>query len=176
MKISIKRALYCVFSIIITYVLQVSAFSYLEIAGIKPNLLMMITCITGFTMGSRMGLIEGFFAGLLLDLMAGGRVGFTALVYMYAGALNGFFYKDYVKEELFLPMALVAVSTFAYEFLYYVFYFLLQNRLRLSYYLTRIIIPEVIYTVLMTLLAYVFIYFITRKVEQSKKRRTVTSA
>ena len=94
---------------------------------------------------------------------------------MYAGALNGFFYKDYVKEELMLPMGLVAISTFVYEFLYYVFYFLLQNKLRLSYYLGRIIIPEVIYTVLITLLAYVFIYFIARKVEQSKKRRTVTS-
>ena len=170
-----KKLLYCVLSILITYVLQVSAFTYLEIAGIRPNLLLMLTCITGFTMGSRMGLLEGFFAGLLLDLMAGGRVGFTALVYMYAGALNGFFYKDYVKEELMLPMGLVAVSTFVYEFLYYVFYFLLQNKLRLSYYLGRIIIPEVIYTVLITLLAYVFIYFIARKVEQSKKRRTVTS-
>ena len=166
-----KKVLYCVLSILITYVLQVSAFTYLEIAGIRPNLLLMLTCITGFTMGSRMGLL----AGLLLDLMAGGRVGFTALVYMYAGALNGFFYKDYVKEELMLPMGLVAISTFVYEFLYYVFYFLLQNKLRLSYYLGRIIIPEVIYTVLITLLAYVFIYFIARKVEQSKKRRTVTS-
>ena len=176
MKIGLKKVLYCIFSILITYVLQVSAFAYLEIAGIKPNLLLMLTCITGFTMGERMGLAEGFFAGLLLDLMAGGRVGFTALVYMYAGVLNGFFYKDYVKEELFLPMGLVALSTFVYEFLYYVFYFLLQNKLRLSYYLTRIIIPEVIYTVVITLLAYVFIYFIARKVEQSKKRRTVTSA
>ena len=171
-----KRVLYCVFSILITYILQVTVFSYFEIAGIRPNLLLMITCITGFIMGGKMGLAEGFFSGLLIDLMAGGTVGFTALIYMYAGALNGFFYKDYVKEELFLPMALVAVSTFMYEFLYFIFYFLLQNKLRLSYYLARIILPEVIYTVLMTLLAYVFIYFIIRKVEQSKKRRTLISA
>lgn len=171
-----KRIIYCVFSILITYILQVTVFSYFEIAGIRPNLLLMLTCITGFTMGGRMGIAEGFFSGLLLDLMAGGTVGFTALVYMYAGAVNGFFYKDYVKEEIFLPMALVALSTFSYEFLYYVFYFLLQNKLRLSYYFTRIILPEVIYTVMMTLLVYVFIYFIARKVEQSKKRRTITSA
>ena len=171
-----KRVLYCVFSILITYILQVTVFSYFEIAGIRPNLLLMITCITGFIMGGKMGLAEGFFSGLLIDLMAGGTVGFTALIYMYAGALNGFFYKDYVKEELFLPMALVAVSTFMYEFLYFIFYFLLQNKLRLSYYLARIILPEVIYTVLMTLLAYVFVYFIIRKVEQSKKRRTLISA
>lgn len=171
-----KRVLYCIFSVLITYILQVTVFSYFEIAGIRPNLLLMLTCITGFLMGGRMGLIEGFLSGLLIDLMAGGTAGFTALVYMYAGALNGFFYKDYVKEELFLPMALVAASTFVYEFLYYIFYFLLQNKLRFSYYFARIILPEVIYTVLITLLAYVFIYFIIRKVEQSRKRRTVTSA
>ena len=63
MKIGLKKVLYCIFSILITYVLQVSAFPYLEIAGIKPNLLLMLTCITGFTMGERMGLAEGFFAG-----------------------------------------------------------------------------------------------------------------
>ena len=79
MKIGLKKVLYCIFSILITYVLQVSAFAYLEIAGIKPNLLLMLTCITGFTMGERMGLAEGFFAGLLLDLMAGGRVGLCFL-------------------------------------------------------------------------------------------------
>ena len=55
-----KKVLYCVLSILITYVLQVSAFTYLEIAGIRPNLLLMLTCITGFTMGSRMGLLEGW--------------------------------------------------------------------------------------------------------------------
>lgn len=55
-----KKVLYCVLSILITYVLQVSAFTYLEIAGIRPNLLLMLTCITGFTMGSRMGFLEGF--------------------------------------------------------------------------------------------------------------------
>ena len=119
-----KRVLYCVFSILITYILQVTVFSYFEIAGIRPNLLLMITCITGFIMGGKMGLAEGFFSGLLIDLMAGGTVGFTALIYMYAGALNGFFYKDYVKEELFLPMALVAVSTFMNFFiLYFISYY-----------------------------------------------------
>ena len=30
-----KKVLYCVLSILITYVLQVSAFTYLEIAGIR---------------------------------------------------------------------------------------------------------------------------------------------
>lgn len=171
-----KKFLFCFFSIIITYIMQVSVFTYFEIAGVRPNLLLMITCIIGFTMGSRYGLLTGFFSGLLIDLMAGGKVGFTALVYMYAGNVNGFFYKDYVKEEIMLPMALVAASTFVYEFLYYIFYFLLQNKLRLSYYLVRIILPEVIYTVVITLIVYVFIYFIIRKVEQSKKRRTITSA
>lgn len=171
-----KKFLFCFFSIIITYIMQVSVFTYFEIAGVRPNLLLMITCIIGFTMGSHYGLLTGFFSGLLIDLMAGGKVGFTALVYMYAGNVNGFFYKDYVKEEILLPMALVAASTFVYEFLYYIFYFLLQNKLRLSYYLVRIILPEVIYTVVITLIVYVFIYFIIRKVEQSKKRRTITSA
>ena len=127
-------------------------------------------------MGSKMGIIAGFAGGLLVDLMAGSIVGFTPLVYMYIGNVNGFFFKDYVKEELFLPIGLVVAGTFAYEILYYVFYFLLQNKLNFSFYFTRIIIPEVVYTMAVTLIMYIFIYYIIRKVEQQKRRRATINA
>lgn len=171
-----KKFIFCFFSIITAYLLQVSVFPYLEIAGIRPNLMIMLTSVVGFTMGSKMGILTGFFSGLLIDLMAGGTVGFSALVFMYIGHINGFFYKDYVKEELFLPLSLVIIGTLVYEFLYYIFYFLLQNKLRFSFYLSRIIIPEVVYTALVTLVMYVFIYYIIRKVEQKKRRRSVINA
>lgn len=172
---SMKKFLFCFFSVIIAYVMQVTLFSFWEIGGIRPNLMIMLTCIVGFTMGAKPGLLVGFFSGLLVDLMAGGSVGFSALVFMYIGSVNGFFYKDYVKEELFLPLALVVGGTFIYEFFYYVFHFMLQNKLRLSFYLARIILPEVIYTMVVTLVMYIFIYYIIRKVQQKKRRRAAGS-
>lgn len=169
-----KRFIFCFLLIAAAYILQIAVFPFLQIAGIRPNLMIMITSMVGFMMGSRTGLLTGFFSGLLVDIMAGGNVGFSALAYMYIGSINGLFYKDYVKEELFIPLALVSVGTFFYEFLYYIFYFVLQNKLNVGFYITRVVLPETIYTAVVTLLVYVFLYYIIRKVEQEKKRRNTT--
>lgn len=171
-----KKFFFCFFAIIISYICQVSVFSFFEIGGIKPNLMIMITSMIGFMMGSKAGIFTGFFAGLLVDLMAGGTVGFSSLVFIYLGWFNGLFYKDYIKEELFLPVTLVVGGVFMYEFLFYVFCFLLQNKLNLPFYLRRIIIPEILYTVIVTLIIYIFVYYIIRKLEQNKKRRSKTVA
>lgn len=170
-----KRILFCFFSIIACYLLQVTVFPHLQIADIKPNLMIIMTSIIGFTMGSKPGIYTGFCAGLLVDIMSGGSVGYSALVFMYLGFLNGLFYKDYIKEELYIPLGTVTLGTFIYEFLFYIFYFALNNKLSLSFYMSRIIIPEVIYSSAVTLVAYIFIYYIIRKVTYKKKRRHVIS-
>lgn len=166
-----KKFLFCFFSILIGYLLQTTAFSFFSIGSIRPNLMIMITCIIGFTMGKKPGIFAGFVSGLLIDLLAGETVGFTSLVFMYIGFFNGIFTKDYDKEQLLLPLSIVAAADFIYETLYYVFYFMLHNKLNFGYYFRRIILPELIYTVLITLVLYLLIYRIVRMVEFQKKRR-----
>lgn len=168
-----KRFLFCGFSILICYLLQVTLFAHLEIAGIKPNLMIILTSIIGFTMGSKVGIYTGFCAGMLLDIMAGGVVGYSGLMFMYIGFVNGLFYKDYVKEELYIPLAMTTAGTFLYEFLYYVFHFALHNKLSLSFYMSRIILPEVIYTASLTLVIYMFLYYLIKRFEYKKRRRTI---
>ena len=49
--------------------------------------------------------------------------------------------------------------------------FLIRNRLNFLFYLREIIIPEIIFTVLVTLLVYRIFLAITRKMEELEKRR-----
>ena len=99
-----RRFIISFISIIILYALQCTLFaSALSVAGITPNLILMFTCIVGYMRGRASGIFTGFFSGLLVDIMAGKIIGFTALLYMLAGFLNGIFHKEYVKEQLIFP-------------------------------------------------------------------------
>ena len=62
-------------------------------------------------------------------------------------------------------------TTMAYNLYIYIFLFLIRNRLNFLFYLREIIIPEIIFTVLVTLLVYRIFLAITRKMEELEKRR-----
>ena len=56
------------------------------------------------------------------------------------------------------------------SFVIYFFLFLLRNRLEFPYYLVHVIIPEVVYTVVVTVILYRIILWINRKLEAAEKR------
>lgn len=158
------------FTIIILYVLQCTLFKALSLASVSPNLLLILTVLAGFLRGKKEGMYVGFFSGMVLDLFYGKVIGFNALLFMYIGYTNGFFNKVYYNEEVTLPIALVSASDFVYNFMFYIFAFLLRARLDFGYYLIHIIIPEMIYTVVVTLIIYRLALNINRKIESFEKR------
>lgn len=157
-------------SIIAFYIMQCTIFKSLALASVSPNLLLILTFAAGFMRGKKEGMYVGFFSGLILDLFYGKTIGFNAILYMYIGYINGFFNSVFYDEDVTLPIGLVCGSDFVYNFFYYIFSFLLRNRLDFPYYLVHIIIPEMIYTVVITLLIYRLMLRINRKMESIEKR------
>lgn len=156
--------------VITCFCFQCTLFQALSLAYIAPNLLIVVTSSFGFMRGKKEGLIIGFFAGLLIDIFYGDVLGFYALIYMYIGYVNGFFNKIFYDEDIKLPMILITLSDLFYGLIIYLFLFLLRTRLDFGYYFIHIIIPEVIYTVVVTIILYRIIRMINRKLEQREKR------
>lgn len=140
--------------ILVTFILQSTVFQSLAIASIAPNLLLILTVSFGFMGGKKTGLFVGFLSGLMVDLFYGNLFGFYALVYMYVGFFNGFLYKVYYDEDIKVPMVLVAVSDLCYGIVIYGLQFMLRGRLNFLGYLKHIMIPEIVYTVVVTLIFY----------------------
>ena len=69
-----------------------------------------------------------------------------------------------------MPVLLIGVSDFLYELIVYLFQFLLRGRINLFFYIRRIIIPEVIYTVLITLVVYRLLLALNHKLEKAEQR------
>lgn len=165
-----KRKLIVGLMIITCFILQCTLFQSLSIADISPNLLIVVTSSFGFMRGKKEGLFIGFFSGILIDVFFSEVLGFYGLLYMYIGYMNGFFHKIFYDEDVKLPMILITASNVAYGIIIYLFLFLLRNRLDFLYYLRRVIIPETVYTVIVTIVLYRLILLINRKLEAEEKR------
>lgn len=166
----IKRFFITAVIIIAAYLLQCTVFSSLELAGIKPNLLIIITASFGFMRGSREGMLVGFVSGLLADIQFGDMIGFYAIIYLIIGYINGLFRQMYYDEDIKLPLFLITISEFLYGIVIYFLMFLLRSDFDFLFYLNRIIVPELIYTIVITLGFYPLILFINQKLEAEEKR------
>ncbi len=165
-----RRKITVFFIITICFLLQCTVFQALSIASISPNLLIVVTSAFGFMRGRKEGMWIGFFSGLLLDIFFGSVIGFYALVYACIGYVNGFFRKRFFPDDIKLPLILIATSDFVYSLLVYFFLFFLRGRFQFSYYMLRIILPELVYTILVTIVLYFIILKINQRLELIEKR------
>lgn len=171
-----KRGIVYVVFVLICFLLQCTVFQTWSLANISPNLLIVVVSSVGFMRGKIEGMLVGFFSGLLIDICYGDLLGFYALIYMYVGYINGFFQSIFYDEDLKLPMILITVSDLVYGITIYLFLFALRNRTNFGYYLGHVIVPELVYTVVITIVLYRIILIVNRKLEASEKRSAGRSA
>lgn len=154
------------------YLLQVTLGRTIEIGGIMPNLLLILPIIFGFLRGQNEGMFVGFFCGCMYDLFFSELFGFSALIFVCIGYIAGIFYKKYEETEILIPLLLILLGDFVFEFLCYIGNFLLHNRLNVMYYISRFIIPEAIYTAFIAVVLYKPLAMLNRLFEYTGKRRT----
>lgn len=168
--IKIKRLFITIVVLFVCYILQCTLFPRLALASVKPNIMIILTASYGFMRGPREGMLVGFFSGLMMDIQFGNILGFYALIYMAAGYVNGLFEQLYYDEDIKLSLALVGATEFIYGLVIYLLMFMLRSEFDFLHYLRHIIIPELIYTIVVTLGLYPLILFINRRLEAEEKR------
>lgn len=165
-----KRIMINIALMVLAFTIQNSIFPLIPFLSAAPNLLLIFTFSLGFIHGKEAGLIYGLFAGLLLDLFSG-PFGFYTLLFIYIGYVNGICTKYYYEDYITLPLILSIVNELVYNLYIYVFRFFVRKRLNFGFYFWDIMIPEIIFTVVTTLLLYRFFLFTSRRLEELDKRR-----
>lgn len=169
-KVKAKRIILTVLFVLVCYILQCTLFPKLALGSVKPNLMIIVTAAFGFMRGTKEGMLIGFFSGLLMDIQFGNIIGLYALIYMLAGYVNGMFEQMYYDEDIKLPLILTAASEFVYGLTVYILMFLLRSEFNFLHYLGHIIIPELIYTIVVTLGLYPLILFMNQRLKAEEKR------
>ena len=166
-----KRVLINVVLIILAFTIQNCVFPLLPFLSAAPNLLLILTFSFGFIEGKEAGMYYGLLSGLLLDLFYSGPFGFYMLIYIFIGYTNGICTKYYYEDYITLPLILCIFNELAYNVYIYVLRFLIRGRLDFMFYFREIIIPEIIFTVVTTLLVYRLFLFTNWRLEGLGKTR-----
>lgn len=156
--------------IIISYILQTTLMPAISLANVCPNLILIVIAYIGYINGRTYGMFMGLIVGLLYDCQYATIIGLYGLLYMSIGYLSGICHKIYFREDYTLPVFLVSINSLLFGCSIYVCEFLLRSRLEFKYYFINVILPEAIYTVLLSIIVY---KLIVSPLTWAKKRKEV---
>ena len=85
------------------------------------------------------------------------------------GCLSKYYYENYIT----LPLFLCTINEFLYNLYIYFFRFFIRAKMQFGYYFLHIIVPEIIISLLFTLLIYRFFLWYNRKLEILDRKQAV---
>lgn len=148
-------AIVCViFAFVVIYFLQADFFSWFTIAKVKPNLFVIFVLWLGLFAGKKVGTTIGFILGIFLDLLIGRSLGITAILLAAIGFTGEYFDKNFSKESRLTIIFMVIGSTLIYEFGAYFLNSIILEFDRELLYFTKIVVVEILYNILITIILY----------------------
>ena len=138
----------------IIYFLQSNFFTWFTIAGIMPNLYVILVLFIGLFVKRKLGLVLGLIFGLYLDIVLGRVVGISALGLGLIGLLGEILSKNFSKDSRFIVTLMVIITTAIYEILVYICSMLrLGADIEIIPFL-KILVIEIIFNTLITIIIY----------------------
>ena len=158
-----------IFVFIIIYLLQVIFFTNFKIAGVMPNLFIILMLFIGLYMGRSYGIIYGIIYGIFIDIWIGKSLGITSIVLAIIGLLSGIFDKNFSKDSRLTIMFMGAICTIIYEFILYIMQYIIFNINFEIVEFTKILLIEVLYNLLLIVILYPLIKLTGYEIENEIK-------
>src|SRR5438132_7330291 len=106
-----RRALSWTVVVLTALVLQSTLFSQVTLAGVKPELVYLVTVVLAFLEGPASGAVAGFAGGMAQDFLLNQPKGITALTLTLVGYAVGTIRQYIVTPSPLLPVFVVAGAT-----------------------------------------------------------------
>ena len=170
-----KKVVINIVLILIAYIiffLQSNLFSWFNIAGIKPNLFIIYILFIGLFGNRMIGVTYGIIIGAVLDIIFNEKVGANLIGLSIIGIIATIFNKNFSKDSRITIMFMVFGSTVLFEVAsYFINYILFSINIELVSFI-KILLIEVIYNILITIIIYPLIqkfgYYIENEYKENK--------
>lgn len=156
----------------VIYFLQSNFFDFFTIAGIKPNLFVIYILFIGLFSTKIMGIVYSVFLGISLDLLFEQAIGPNLLAFVLVSVLAIICNKNFSKDSRITIMFMVLVATLIFETASYCINYILYTINFEILNFIKILLVEIIYNILITIIIYPgiqkFGYYIENEYKGSK--------
>jgi rod shape-determining protein MreD len=132
--------------LLVNAILQSALLPFLQIVGIQPDTLLILTTCFALMGGGNTGMLAGFFGGLLQDVLYGHSIGVNAFQYMIIGYLIGLLYEKVFVDKIFVPLFVVFLCSLLRGMMMMLYLYFNRAGMPLYFGFARVIVPEALYT------------------------------
>lgn len=158
---------------LITYFLQANFFSWFTIAGVKPNLFVILILFITLFAGIKLGICYSLFFGIFLDVIIGKNLGIYTTMLLLISVLAGYFDKNFSKDSRITIMLMVLASTLLFEIGSYILSIIMQSINVQILEFIKILFIEIIYNTIITIIIYPIIVLVGYKIEDIFKGQKI---
>ena len=148
--------------------IQVSLLPAMRVAGVYPNLPLMVVVAWALLRGARSAIVWAIIAGLWLDLLSGRAFGGYTLGLVLAAYLAGLGAQTIYRPTLLLALALAGVITIVQDGIQLVLLWLGGGTFSPPDALLRLVLPEILYNSVVMLVVYPLLAWIHRATSQER--------
>jgi rod shape-determining protein MreD len=155
-------------SLALAALVQVSLMPSMQVAGVWPDLALVIVVAWTLLRGARSGIIWALVAGAWLDLTSGGPFGMYTLGLIAATLVAGLGGRTVFRSHVLLALAMVAAATVVQNMIQYLLIWLTGAHVPFADALLRLTVPEVAYNMIVMLLVYPVLAWVNRVTERER--------
>lgn len=143
-----------VLTVFIIYFLQSNFFTWFNIAGIMPNVFVILVLFIGLFTNKTVGTVYGVIIGYILDLLFGTKIGIQAVSLGLVGFLAAIFDKNFSKDSRMTIMLMVLGATVVVEVLDYLLTYMFVGINVEIFNFVKILVIEVLFNIILTIIIY----------------------
>jgi rod shape-determining protein MreD len=140
--------------VILAVLLQTTVFQFLRVAGVSPDLILVLVVFFAISNGPRHGAVLGFVGGLVQDLLSGFYIGMNALSMALTGYIVGLGYHTLFRESPWIMAAIAFIASLGAQSLNYLLLLSLGVTILPANALFGVIVPVAVYNSAVAVLAY----------------------
>lgn len=162
-----------ILAFIIVYLLQANFFAWFNLAGVKPNLFVILVLVIGLFAGRGIGTTFGILFGISLDFFIGKSIGISGIMLGGIGFIGGYLDKNFSKDSRITMITMISITTFIYEIGLYIFnYFINSAQISMIYFIKTLMI-ELIFNAIITIIIYPLIVKFGYRIEENFKENKI---
>lgn len=141
----------------IIYFLQANFFAWFNIAGVMPNLFVILVLFIGLFVGKKAGLILGIIFGMYLDIVLGNSTFISCALLGFIGLIAEYLEKNFSKDSRITIILIITAGTAFFEIVFYAFKIITTGATLEALQFIKMLAIEIIFNILITIILYPFI-------------------